>query len=225
MPFRSHRRSRERPWPLRELLLCACVIVTWMDAARAERVVRVIDGDSIVVQSEANEVEVRIADIDAPELRQPFGPEARDALANLVDDRDVRLELIGGDAYRRIVANVYLGDRDVAAELVSLGFAWVRRAYTTAARLIDLEEAARAGELGLWSAPEPMPPWIWRKTGGEGSVVAPAPEVTPACGTKTACSQMTSCEEAIAYLHECKLDGIDGDGDGIPCESLCRYYR
>jgi cold shock CspA family protein len=39
------------------------------------------------------------------------------------------------------------------------------------------------------------------------------------CKGKRRCSQMTSCEEAIFYLKNCPGVEIDGDGDGIPCES------
>jgi hypothetical protein len=33
---------------------------------------------------------------------------------------------------------------------------------------------------------------------------------------------MTSCEEARHYLKDCGLKRLDGDGDGVPCNSLCR---
>ena len=196
--------------------------------ASAERVVRVKDGDSIVVMSAGREVNVRIADMDAPELDQPYGGKAKDALVSLVGGREVQLELVGGDVYRRIVANVFVGERDVAAELVGRGLAWVRRAYAPAARLIELEDDARAARRGLWAQANPIPPWMWRKFGKdsipEGAGQAPAP-VSPVCGSKTQCHEMSSCEEALAYLRECRLQSIDGDGDGIPCEELCRYYR
>jgi cold shock CspA family protein len=39
------------------------------------------------------------------------------------------------------------------------------------------------------------------------------------CEGKRYCSQMTSCEEAKFYLKNCPDVRIDGDGDGIPCES------
>lgn len=191
----------------------------------AERVVSVKDGDSIVVASDVSEFEVRIADIDAPELRQPWGEEAKLALQRLVADRDVHLGIISGDRYRRIVANVYVDGRDVAAALVEDGHAWVRRQYSPASRLIDLEDAARRARAGLWSSPEPVPPWIWRKGKRAPETGRSGRPPTPACGTKTHCSEMVSCEEAIAYLHACALRTIDGDGDGVPCEKLCRYYR
>jgi hypothetical protein len=39
------------------------------------------------------------------------------------------------------------------------------------------------------------------------------------CEGKRYCSEMTSCEEARFYLKNCPDVEIDGDGDGIPCES------
>lgn len=42
------------------------------------------------------------------------------------------------------------------------------------------------------------------------------------CGSKTKCGEMTSCEEAKFYLNNCGLSRLDGDKDGIPCESLCK---
>ncbi|MFB9061263.1 MULTISPECIES: excalibur calcium-binding domain-containing protein [Sphingobium] len=32
---------------------------------------------------------------------------------------------------------------------------------------------------------------------------------------------MDSCSEAYHYLNECGLSRLDGDGDGVPCESIC----
>ena len=190
----------------------------------AETVVRVKDGDSLVVDSSGREVEVRLADIDTPEFNQPRGNEAKEALRSLVGGKEVRLELIGGDAYRRIVARVFVDSVDVNAELVRRGLAWVRRAYDPAPALVALEDGARQAGRGLWADEDPVPPWIWRKTKqSTDRQLGVIPEV--ACGTKQSCAKMTSCEEAIAFLRQCKLTSIDGDGDGIPCERLCRYYR
>ena len=41
------------------------------------------------------------------------------------------------------------------------------------------------------------------------------------CGSKTTCSAMTSCDEAIYYLNSCGVNSLDGDKNGIPCESIC----
>ncbi len=39
------------------------------------------------------------------------------------------------------------------------------------------------------------------------------------CSGKTHCSEMSSCEEAKYYIHNCPGTKMDGDGDGVPCES------
>jgi hypothetical protein len=41
------------------------------------------------------------------------------------------------------------------------------------------------------------------------------------CGAKRKCGEMVSCAEAKFYLLNCGLIRLDGDNDGIPCESLC----
>ncbi|MFC3194297.1 excalibur calcium-binding domain-containing protein [Marinicella sediminis] len=41
------------------------------------------------------------------------------------------------------------------------------------------------------------------------------------CSGKTVCREMKSCDEAKFYLDECKVHSLDGDNDGVPCESIC----
>ena len=56
------------------------------------------------------------------------------------------------------------------------------------------------------------------------AITAPA-TANPAgwvCGAKTMCGQMSSCDEAKFYLTQCGVKSLDGDGDGVPCASLCR---
>lgn len=49
-----------------------------------------------------------------------------------------------------------------------------------------------------------------------------APDTAWSCGKKRYCTEMLSCGEAQFYLQQCGLSRLDGDGDGIPCETLCR---
>ena len=204
-------------------------------SAAAEQVVRVKDGDSLVVASAGREVDVRLAGIDAPELRQPRGSEARAALESMVGGREVTLQLVGGDAYRRVVAHVLVDGVDVNAELVRRGLAWVPRRYSPEPALVRVEHEAQAAGRGLWADPQPTPPWVWRKngrskaraarqkpTGTAVALAATAPMPRVQCGTKRYCREMTSCAEAKAYLRQCDLTGMDGDQDGVPCEKLCR---
>lgn len=54
---------------------------------------------------------------------------------------------------------------------------------------------------------------------GEAGIAPPA---TFACGAKRTCREMTSCEEARFHLQRCGNRRLDADGDGVPCEGLCR---
>jgi Excalibur calcium-binding domain len=42
------------------------------------------------------------------------------------------------------------------------------------------------------------------------------------CAGKHYCNEMIFCEEAKFYLTQCGLSRLDGDGDGVPCDALCR---
>ena len=135
------------------------------------------------------------------------------------------------DRYGRTVGRVYVGDLDVNAEMVKRGAAWVYRDY--AKDPSRLENEAKAAKRGLWALPEAQrcPPWDWRK-GTCATASAPAGRApaapTPAsgggftCAGKRRCREMTSCEEARFYLARCGLTTIDGNRDGVPCETLCR---
>lgn len=53
------------------------------------------------------------------------------------------------------------------------------------------------------------------------AVVRPKRERRLQCGGKRTCGEMNSCAEANFYLDECGVSRLDGDGDGVPCESIC----
>lgn len=184
-------------------------------------VVRVMDGDSVVVENAQDmQIEIRLADIDAPERDQPYADAARDALRALVLEETVDVRFNDVDDYGRIVARLYAGGTDVSAELLDRGLAWVYRQYARDASLLAHETAARNARRGLWGAREtPVPPWEWRR--GIRSVGQTSSGPFSCAVEKTACRQMTSCEEALYYLRECRVATIDGDADGVPCEAIC----
>ena len=53
-----------------------------------------------------------------------------------------------------------------------------------------------------------------------GNSSSDAPDMS--CAGKRRCGQMVSCKEARFYLSKCGLGSLDKDGDGTPCEGLCR---
>jgi hypothetical protein len=56
------------------------------------------------------------------------------------------------------------------------------------------------------------------------AAVAASRNASPAgfsCAGKHLCRQMQSCEEARFYLETCGVASLDGDNDGVPCETIC----
>ena len=188
-------------------------------------VVGITDGDTLTLLTpEKKQVKIRLAEIDTPERGQPYGSKARQALADLTFQKDVAVLYVDTDRYGRTIGRIYVGQVDVSAELVHSGAAWVYRQYSTDPSLLDLEKEAKAAKRGLWGLPEAekVPPWQWRSSKRKPSKTTTINAKPFTCGTKTYCREMTSCKEAYFYLKECGLTRLDGDGDGIPCEMLCR---
>lgn len=134
------------------------------------RVQRITDGDTVRVQLASGSVSVRLHAIDAPEMRQPWGREARDALARrLPIDRAVQLEVTEQrDSYGRVVARLLLDGEDLNAWMVHAGHAWVLRQYADRiddADLCRLEHLARRAGRGFWQLPPArrVAPWEWRR--------------------------------------------------------------
>lgn len=89
------------------------------------RVDRVVDGDTLIVTTESDQLRVRIRGIDAPEKDQPYGTEARKALNAMVIGRSVMLMTDGKDKYGRVLASVASGETDIGLQLLEKGLAWV----------------------------------------------------------------------------------------------------
>jgi endonuclease YncB( thermonuclease family) len=101
------------------LLLCSCTPVLEqkqiVDATTAllqteqqlnVKVIRVIDGDSVVVRDQNNAtIQIRLKGIDAPESSQAFGPEAKAKLTELSLNKDVQIYWTKIDPYGRLVGN------------------------------------------------------------------------------------------------------------------------
>ena len=132
------------------------------------KVTRIIDADTIEVRVATGSMRVRLHAIDAPELDQPWGPEATQALSRMILGKKVELEPFEQDRYDRLVATVFVGKVDVNSDLVRLGHAWAFRPQMTTAdaQLCDLEGQARAARRGLWSLAldQVEAPWEWRST-------------------------------------------------------------
>jgi endonuclease YncB( thermonuclease family) len=130
------------------------------------KVARVVDGDSLIVLWKQDRVRVRLKEIDAPELKQPFGKRSRESLSGLCANQVARVMWTEKDRNRRTLGRVWCAGIDANAEQVRRGMAWVFDRYVKDRSLYPLQETARAQRLGLWSDSAPLPPWEWRQNRG-----------------------------------------------------------
>jgi len=134
---------------------------------------RVADGDTLTaLTGSATKLRIRLAGIDAPEIPhgrapgQPFGVEAQTHLRRLVGSRSVRVEALGPDIYRRLLAVIWVGETNVNLEMVRAGLAEIYRGARCQLYCRELEEAERsARELrrGMWAQREYESPAVYRK--------------------------------------------------------------
>ncbi len=126
----------------------------------------VSDGDTFYMQidGKGKAKRIRLAEVDAPESAQPFGRRAEQSLRELIGKQWVAISWRNLDRYKRPVAHVEVGGVNVNTEQVRRGFAWVSPQYSHDARLFALEAEARSARRGLWVDPNPVAPWVWRKS-------------------------------------------------------------
>jgi len=136
------------------------------------------------------------------------------------------------DRYRRIVGVVWAPAPgcascppvDAGLHLIAAGQAWHFKQYAheqspeDRAAYAAAEERARAERRGLWQEPDPIAPWAWRD--GQRADAASDDQRGDWCAQHRFCKQMTSCADARRALTACGWSKLDGDG--VPCESLCR---
>ena len=127
------------------------------------RVLTVHEGDRLTIHYQERNQTVALRDVDCPELKQPYGKQAKHAAAAYLANRDVLVRELKKDQRGRMTADILLTDgRNIAHELVKEGLAWVQPGEVHDPVLKDMEELARASKHGLWSEPDPIPPWKWK---------------------------------------------------------------
>jgi len=167
------------------------------DTIRAS-VLKVFDGDGFLariwnpLRNAHQDVAVRFGFIDAPELEQPGGTEAKAFLTSLIGDRSVDLAILtkmdtGGitDRHGRIVCVPYLPaefsvasaiaslafgrashelvTRNVELEMVLNGWAWVLDRYEPDDRYFGALEDARLNRRGIWAFDSNVSPWEFKR--------------------------------------------------------------
>lgn len=138
----------------------------------------VYDGDTVLLTTrEESRLVVRLYGIDAPETMkpdkpgQPYGDISKRTLMYKIMGRRVAAEIMEIDRYKRAVAVIRYGGRDINREMVSEGLAWAYRRYLQGpyeSEYIAGETRARSRRAGVWRESNPRPPWEFRNAHNEG---------------------------------------------------------
>ena len=145
------------------MLLAALVVRSVFAETITGTVVKVIDGDTLVVQDAAKKrYTVRLAEIDAPEPKQPFWKESSRSLAALCFRKDAKVEWSERDPRQRYIGYVTCAGKDANAEQLRRGMAWASPKSTQpTSGLYELETYARLRRVGLWADDNAVAPWEW----------------------------------------------------------------
>lgn len=127
------------------------------------KVVRIIDGDTVEVLRDKKTIKIRLEGIDCPESKQPWGTVAKQFAGSKLHNETVNVFETNVDFFGRTVAYLVADGRCVNYDLAAEGLAWHYKKYSKDQKIADLELKARESKTGLWSAPEPVAPWDFRR--------------------------------------------------------------
>lgn len=134
------------------------------------RVVSISDGDTVTILDKSNtQYKIRLAGIDAPEKKQPFGQRSKQSLSDCAYNKLALIEGNKTDRYGRLIGKVIVDGIDCNLNQINLGLAWHYKKYMQEQspddRLLysQAEIEARNKNLGLWGDKNPIAPWDWRR--------------------------------------------------------------
>lgn len=213
------------------------------------QVLRVFDGDGFMTRLDFPErrisadVSIRLGFIDAPEMDQPGGKEARDLLRSIIGGKTVDLAILtkmdtGGivDRHGRVVAVPYLPPqaiaspwsprvappRNVELEMVVNGFAWVLDRYCPDDVYYRALEDAQTHRRGIWAFDDNIHPWEYKKQRYRNRPKAPSPVHQDDLFAEA--SKLSSCPKGCGGK-EVKKTGRFGQFIGCSNFPTCRCTR
>jgi len=131
--------------------------------AIAGKVMRVIDGNTVEVTDEGQQVwKVVLAGVDCPEIGQAYGEEARSYTEKKLMKKKVTLQLQGKDRWGNYLGIILVDDDDYRVALLKEGLAWTSE-KNPSPELEPYRTWAQKKAKGLWQQENPTPPWVYRR--------------------------------------------------------------
>lgn len=163
----------DKRYPLLIIALIAAILLgtksrSTGDAEEKAKIIRCHDGDTCTTDKGEK---IRLACIDAPELKQPFGKASRDHLKEIITDRPVKIDRINTDRFGRTIAILYISDGGKWQPVQSLqskaGTVWAFDRFKRNCPIwnsINREfQAAQSKKIGLFADRQAIEPWKWRQ--------------------------------------------------------------
>lgn len=128
----------------------------------------VVDGDTVWIEVDRNAkpLKLRLQGLDAPEICQTWGVQARDALKAKLLKQTVSIDTKARDDYARTVGRIELRGEDIGAWLVNNGHAWSYAYQRRVAPYAQELAAAQTARRGLWADANAQEPRAFRKVNG-----------------------------------------------------------
>lgn len=146
------------------LSLMICVSILAQNMTFQGRVIEVIDGTTVVVQTQSKSLfKIKCLGAEAPDTQQSFGSESRSRLSSLVLGDLVTLTFIKRDENGILLGTIRLADQNVCLDQLRSGLAWLNtdqaRELTSSERSVytAAESMARDGAVGLWNVNRQAP--------------------------------------------------------------------
>lgn len=143
--------------------MSALLALCFACSVQAYEVVGISDGDTMTILVDRKPVKIRLANIDAPEKKQPFGERSKQSLSSMCWGANATFISESTDVYGRTVAVVKCNGTEVNRAQVHSGMAWVYPKYNKDPALPDIEKQARSKAVGLWADQHAEPPWEFRR--------------------------------------------------------------
>ena len=178
------------------------------------------DGDTLRVNRDGQPITIRLACIDAPEIRQhPWGLQSRDSLRQRLPlGQTIQVVPHGIDRYGRTVAEL-IHELNINLVMVEDGQAFAYRQYLKgcdAKEYMDAEYRASRHRFGVWQVEGGIPrPWNFRHR--QPSAVSSRGALGN--GRSTRCRHLASFGRAQVLPRQGQTD-LDANGDGVACEVL-----
>ncbi|KVV14945.1 thermonuclease family protein [Flavobacterium sp. TMP13] len=131
-------------------------------SAQSAKVIRVEDGNTIVVQDKNNSlITLTLAEVLCPDATKAFGKKAKKYTDAEVLNKVIEYNIINVDSQKRNIAIVFYDNKYLSEEIIKNGYGWhfKEESIYNFKILNDLENYAKNNKIGLWNDSTIIIPW------------------------------------------------------------------